>query len=75
MVRPESELAKVTVGVFRANVDMGRGNRLLEQPPEAFDAICVVHCVVAIVIVAPFLRAMLDHAVLIICCPMRQAVL
>ena len=65
MVRPESELAKVTVGIFRANVDMCRGNRLLEQPPKALNAIGVVHSVMTIVVIAPFLRAMLDHAMLV----------
>jgi len=65
MIRPESELAKVPVGVLRADVDMGRGDRLFEQPPEAFDTVGVMHRVVAIVIVTPFLRAMLDHAVLV----------
>lgn len=65
MVRPESEFVKVPIGVFRANVDMGRGDRFFEQLPEAFDAIGVMHSIMAIVIVAPFLRTMLDHAVLV----------
>ena len=65
MVRPESELAKVTVGILRADVDVGRGDRFLEQTPEAFNPIRVMNRVMAIVIVAPFLRAVLDHAVLV----------
>jgi hypothetical protein len=63
VVRPESELVKVTLGIFRANVDMRRGNRLFEQAPKALDAIGIVHRIVAKVVIAPFLRAMLDHAV------------
>ena len=65
MVRPERELVKVTVGVFRANVDMGRGDRFLEQPPETFDPVRIMNCVMAIVVIAPFLRTVLDHAVLV----------
>jgi hypothetical protein len=34
MVRPESELAKVTVGIFRANMNVRRSYRLFEQPPK-----------------------------------------
>jgi len=47
MVRPESELVKVTVGTFRANVNVCRSDRFFEQPPETFDQVRVMHRVMA----------------------------
>lgn len=43
MVRAESELVKILLHVLGRDVNVGALHRLLEQPPEAFDVVDVMH--------------------------------
>ena len=63
MVRPERKLTKVTVKVFRADMNVRRVDRVLEKFPERLDAVCGIGGSGLMIGPSPFLAAMIDCAV------------
>ena len=63
MVRPERELAEVTVEVLRANMNMRAVHRVLEQLPKRLDPVRRKLDPADVIGPGPFLAAMVDGAV------------
>jgi hypothetical protein len=63
MVRPETKLGKVKRQLLAADLNVRRAHAVFEQMPEAFDAVGRVRLASAVIVVGPFLRAVLDRAV------------
>ena len=63
MVRPVAKLGEVKRHLLAADMNVRRADAVLEQLPEAFDAVRVEGFARPVIVIAPFLRAVLNGAV------------